>query len=484
MSSTEVWRYLSALQPTTKRSQVEYTPKGQARQTYTVENGHIYNSKGTEVYPGKTVHKNMVLANYAVQEGLAVVVKHPTSGEKYVVDNNQQITSVRTGDIMKWGEENGDRRKILAQAEKEFRERIIATKERGSALNEQMLDQLQLIGLDLHYEDEMTQYLKEHGNKVIQESIGGFIDKYSLPKGELPTLSKALLSRFGNKTAYGDVVNTAEYEYTVNYKGAGEFDIIEYHRINNTIHEQYDRKRGQIPNAINQLSRGNEITEGEYNSDNYNASEGEADGYYAGLDQETSQGEPQQTQSNVSGQENQRGSTRLIKTGADGTVYPRVIEAPDIMPITTPEGEVRGFATPEGSLYFDRTVMSPEHTVHEYTHLWDRVVAKDNPELWHRGVALMKQISLWKDIENDENYGKKWKALKGMNSKKLESLIASEVHSRLTGVNGELILDRLSKEKGQKGIIGKLKQCLLDFWKDNDGNCQLYSDYSKHHATS
>jgi hypothetical protein len=151
MSSKEVWRYLSALQPTTKRAQVEYTPKGQARQTYTVENGHIYNSKGTEVYPGKTVHKNMVLANYAVQEGLAVVVKHPTSGEKYVVDNNQQITSVRTGKVMEWGEENGNRRRILAHAEKEFRERITAIKERGRALNEQMLDQLQLIGLDIHY---------------------------------------------------------------------------------------------------------------------------------------------------------------------------------------------------------------------------------------------------------------------------------------------------------------------------------------------
>lgn len=130
---------------------------------------------------------------------------------------------------------------------------------------------------------------------------------------------------YGNKTAYGDVIQTANYEYTVNYKGAGEYDIIEYHKINNTIREQYDRKRGQIPNAIDQLSGGNEITEGEYNSNNYNALEGEADGYYAGLDKKASQGESQQAQSNVSSEEYQRRNTRLIKTGADGTNYPRVI---------------------------------------------------------------------------------------------------------------------------------------------------------------
>jgi hypothetical protein len=148
----------------------------------------------------------------------------------------------------------------------------------------------------------------------------------------------------------------------------------------------------------------------------------------------------------------------------------------DTLPfLQTAEGEVRGFATPEGSLYFDRTVMSPEHPVHEYTHLWDRVVAKNNPELWHRGIALMKQISLWKDIENDENYGKKWKGIENMTPKKLESLIASEVHSRLAGVNGEQILDRLSKEKGQKGIISRLKQWLLDFWKDLKGTFSNWS---------
>jgi len=37
-------------------------------------------------------------------------------------------------------------------------------------------------------------------------AIGGFVDKYSLPKGELPALSKALSAKYGNNTAYGDVI--------------------------------------------------------------------------------------------------------------------------------------------------------------------------------------------------------------------------------------------------------------------------------------
>ena len=54
-------------------------------------------------------------------------------------------------------------------------------------------------------------------NDDIQMAFGRFVDKYSLPKGELPALSKALSAKFSNNTAYGDVINTANYEYTVVY---------------------------------------------------------------------------------------------------------------------------------------------------------------------------------------------------------------------------------------------------------------------------
>ena len=160
-------------------------------------------------------------------------------------------------------------------------------------------------------------------NDDIQMAISRFVDKYSLPKGELPALSKALSAKFGNNTVYGDVINTANYEYTVIYRGIEDFDIIEYHKINKTIHDEYDRNRRQIPNAINQLSGGNEITEGEYNSDSYNATDREANGNYAGLDKETPQGESQQVTSNASSKEHQRRSTRLSRYHKDNVSWIR-----------------------------------------------------------------------------------------------------------------------------------------------------------------
>ena len=65
---------------------------------------------------------------------------------------------------------------------------------------------------------------------------------------------------------------------------------------------------------------------------------------------------------------------------------------------TTPQGEVFGFVDKEGNIYLDETKITPEHPIHEYTHLWDRALQQRNPELWNRGVELMKQIPLWNEI--------------------------------------------------------------------------------------
>jgi hypothetical protein len=67
----------------------------------------------------------------------------------------------------------------------------------------------------------------------------------------------------------------------------------------------------------------------------------------------------------------------------------------------TPQGEVYGFVDEDGNIYLDENVIDEEHPIHEYTHLWDRVVSKVNPELWNAGVQLMKQTNLWDQIKND-----------------------------------------------------------------------------------
>ena len=137
-----------------------------------------------------------------------------------------------------------------------------------------------------------------------------------------------------------------------------------------------------------------------------------------------------------------------------------------VLPLyTTEQGEVYGFVDKDGNIYLDETKISPEHPIHEYTHLWDRAVQKHNPQLWNRGVELMKQSSLWNDVLNDEHYGKQWQSM-NLPKEKLENLIASEVHARLVGENGEKLLNSLAKNKGEEGIISKLKQWILDMWKE------------------
>ena len=77
---------------------------------------------------------------------------------------------------------------------------------------------------------------------------------------------------------------------------------------------------------------------------------------------------------------------------------PSSINADETETFTTPEGEVYGFVDKDGNIYLDETVITPEHPIHEYTHVWDRIVAKKNPRLWKRGVQLMKQSSLWDEV--------------------------------------------------------------------------------------
>lgn len=117
-----------------------------------------------------------------------------------------------------------------------------------------------------------------------------------------------------------------------------------------------------------------------------------------------------------------------------------------------------------GKILLNAEKLNPNTPVHEYTHLWDRACRTSNTELWSRGVELMKQTSVWKEVENDPNYS-------GLD----EDGIASEVHSRLSGDNGEAVLTRMSQEIINEGgspidmaakfsVISRLKKWLSDFW--------------------
>lgn len=138
---------------------------------------------------------------------------------------------------------------------------------------------------------------------------------------------------------------------------------------------------------------------------------------------------------------------------------------PNMFFYLTSSGEVYGFVTPEGEIYLDENVISPEHPIHEYTHLWDRAVAKKNLKLWKRGIELMKQTDLWAEILLDKNYGQKWIIDPNLSDDQRDFLIASEVHARLVGKNGEQEFEKIYKKQGGSNIVEKLKKWALDVWK-------------------
>ena len=99
---------------------IEYTYQG-SKKTYNVIGTHIYNKDGKEVFATDSKDRRRIFANLAVRDRRAIVVEH--KGKKYVVNNRSQIISVTTGDEMKWGEENGDRKEILRLSQIAFREK-------------------------------------------------------------------------------------------------------------------------------------------------------------------------------------------------------------------------------------------------------------------------------------------------------------------------------------------------------------------------
>ena len=144
-------------------------------------------------------------------------------------------------------------------------------------------------------------------------------------------------------------------------------------------------------------------------------------------------------------------------------------ERNEIQLLKTPSGEVYGFVY-QGEIYIDETKLDPQAPVHEYTHIWDEAVMQTNPALWERGKRLLRDSNndvlrnLWNEIAQSDAYGKKWQA-QGKTQEEIDNLIASEVHSRLTGEKGGELLQQIEQAQGGKGIIGKLKRWLEDMFK-------------------
>lgn len=122
-----------------------------------------------------------------------------------------------------------------------------------------------------------------------------------------------------------------------------------------------------------------------------------------------------------------------------------------------PDGTVYG-ATVGGKIYLNRERLNPNTPIHEYTHLWFSALEKANPELYKRGIELMKQLPIWEEVKTDPNYAN----LSG------DDAIASECLSRLVGDKGAEKLTELAKKAMVRGdIIGTANRIsLIEEFKD------------------
>lgn len=122
-----------------------------------------------------------------------------------------------------------------------------------------------------------------------------------------------------------------------------------------------------------------------------------------------------------------------------------------------PDGTVYG-ATVGGKIYLNQDHLNPNTPIHEYTHLWFSALEKANPELYKRGVELMRQLPIWEEVKTDPNYAN----LSG------DDAIASECLSRLVGDKGAEKLTELAKKAMVRGdIIGTANRIsLIEEFKD------------------
>ena len=138
------------------------------------------------------------------------------------------------------------------------------------------------------------------------------------------------------------------------------------------------------------------------------------------------------------------------------------------------DGIIYGFAY-KNQIYLNDNVFNAHAPVHEFTHIWAKVVQRINPDLWSEGVELLKQSKVWTEVVNDSNY---YDIANDTNA------IASEVLARIVGRKGESLIQamldpntKLYTEKGKDKLLDKIMSWFEKFigqvletfgWKKGD----------------
>lgn len=125
------------------------------------------------------------------------------------------------------------------------------------------------------------------------------------------------------------------------------------------------------------------------------------------------------------------------------------------------KGVVYGY-TDGKEIVLNQEHLNPNTPIHEYQHIWRTAAKAKNPELIEHGDNLIKQTEWFKNLQNDPNY-------KHLSEEKL----CDEAFARLTGDEGEEILEQMAKNAIKENpldtakelsIINRLKDWLKKFW--------------------
>lgn len=101
---------------------------------------------------------------------------------------------------------------------------------------------------------------------------------------------------------------------------------------------------------------------------------------------------------------------------------------------------------------FDIEDVNTEKSVCSYSRLWAQMLRKWNPVLWNRGVSLMRQSPVWKEVESGPSRAE-------MVSRKGDEGVAYEVFARLAGQRGKAYFLEASRsaDSKEKGLGGHVK---------------------------
>ena len=136
------------------------------------------------------------------------------------------------------------------------------------------------------------------------------------------------------------------------------------------------------------------------------------------------------------------------------------------------DGEVLGWADKDGGIHLTQGGMNPETPIHEYSHLWGRMMKRRNPELWKSIVEMCRseENKVWWDaVANDPNYAH----LNGD-----ADAIASEMMSRYVGRKGAKRLEAEARKMYEqarrngtvrdgitvRSFVHKMRQSVLYYW--------------------